>query len=136
MRFLPCLLLLRHTHTVRMMHLFHSCMVAGGLLLIPPCNHLVVNQSLQIQLFVVMMLRLRGFWGRQYHTFFDIRIFHPNASSYHHIQIASLFQRHELKKENMETMFVLLSLPLLHPWYFPCLVILAGRLLLFAVVYI
>ena len=33
----------------------HGC---RRLLLIPPCNHLVVNQSLQIQLFVVMMLRL------------------------------------------------------------------------------
>ena len=25
----------------------------------------------------------RGFWGRQQVAFFDIRVFHPNAPSYH-----------------------------------------------------
>ena len=85
-----------------------------------PCNHLVVNQSLQLQLFVMMMLgqifiHARAFWGRQQSAFFDIRDFHPNAPRYHHTRIALYFEDMNLrKKENMETVFILLSLPLLH----------------------
>ena len=41
----------------------------------------------------------RGFWGRQQCAFFDIRVFHPNASSYRQTQVRSLFCRHELEKK-------------------------------------
>ena len=30
---------------------------------------------------------------------FDIRVFHPNAQSYHHSSISSLYRRHELAKK-------------------------------------
>ena len=33
-------------------------------------------------------------------AFFDIRVFHPNASSYHQTQVGSLFCRHELEKKH------------------------------------
>ena len=44
-------------------------------------------------------IHARGFWGRRQGAFFDIRVFHPNAPSYRHTQIGSLFRRHELEKK-------------------------------------
>ena len=41
----------------------------------------------------------RGFWGRRQSTFFDIRVFHPNAPSYRQTQVGYLFRRHELEKK-------------------------------------
>ena len=38
----------------------------------------------------------RGFWGRRQGALFDIRVFHPNAPSYHQTRVASLFCKHEL----------------------------------------
>ena len=73
-------------------------------------------------------IHARGFWGRRQSAFFDIRVFHPNAPSYRHTQIASLFRKHELeKKEDMEIVSVLSSLLLLHHWFFLLLGVLAGR---------
>ena len=73
-------------------------------------------------------IHARGFWGRRQSAFFDIRVFHPNAPSYRHTQIASLFRKHELeKREDMETVSVLSSLLLLHHWFFLLLGVLAGR---------
>ena len=40
-----------------------------------------------------------SFWGRRQSAFFDIRVFHPNAPSYRHTEIASLFRKHELEKK-------------------------------------
>jgi len=39
-----------------------------------------------------------GFWDRRQGAFFDIRVFHPNASSYLRTQPASLFRKHEMEK--------------------------------------
>ena len=36
-------------------------------------------------------------------AFFDIRVFHPNAQSYRHSSISSLYRHHEQWRENMET---------------------------------
>ena len=44
-------------------------------------------------------IRATGFWGRQQCAFFDIRVFHPNARSYRHSCISSLYRRHELTKK-------------------------------------
>ena len=44
-------------------------------------------------------IRATGFWGRQQCAFFDVRVFHPNAQSYHHSSISSLYRRHELAKK-------------------------------------
>ena len=44
-------------------------------------------------------VRATGFWGRRQGAFFDIRVFHPNASCYLKTQPASLFRRHELEKK-------------------------------------
>ena len=39
------------------------------------------------------------FLGQTTKCIFDIRVFHPNAPSYHHTQIASLFRKHKLEKK-------------------------------------
>ena len=38
-------------------------------------------------------------WGRQQCAYFDVRVFHPNAQSYRHSSISSLYRRHELAKK-------------------------------------
>ena len=72
-------------------------------LLNPPCDHLMVNPWLQILLFMVMMFWLISKQGAsgvddRVH-FFDVRVFHPNTTSYHITQVASLCRRHELEKK-------------------------------------
>ena len=44
-------------------------------------------------------IRATGFWGHQQCAFFDVRIFHPNAQSYHHSSIPSPYRRHEQTKK-------------------------------------
>jgi len=44
-------------------------------------------------------IRATGFWGRQQCAFFDVRVFHPNAQSYRHSSISSLYRCHELAKK-------------------------------------
>ena len=41
----------------------------------------------------------RGFWGRRQGVFFDVRVFHPNATSYRHSSIQAVYRRHELQKK-------------------------------------
>ena len=43
-------------------------------------------------------IRAIGFWRRQQSAFFDIRVFHPNAQSYRHSSISSLYRQHEQAK--------------------------------------
>ena len=40
-----------------------------------------------------------GFWGRQQCAFFDVRFFYPNAQSYRHSSISSVYHRHEQAKK-------------------------------------
>ncbi|CAB4031712.1 Hypothetical predicted protein, partial [Paramuricea clavata] len=40
-----------------------------------------------------------GFWGRQQSSFFDFRVFHPNAPSYRNTSVAAPFRKHELDKK-------------------------------------
>ena len=44
-------------------------------------------------------VRARGFWSRQEDAFFDVRVFHPGASSYKSTSPNDLFQRHERLKQ-------------------------------------
>ena len=44
-------------------------------------------------------IRATGFRGRQQSAFFDVRVFHPNAQSYRHSSISSLYRRHEPAKK-------------------------------------
>ena len=44
-------------------------------------------------------IRATGFWGRQQCAFFDVRVFHPNAQSYRHSIIPTLYGRHEQRKK-------------------------------------
>ena len=44
-------------------------------------------------------IRATGFWGRQQCTFFDVRVFHPNAQNCHHSSIPSLYRPHERTKK-------------------------------------
>ena len=38
-------------------------------------------------------------WGHQQCAYFDVKVFHPNAQSYRHSSISSLYRRHELAKK-------------------------------------
>ena len=40
-----------------------------------------------------------GYWGWRKCAFFDIRVFHPNAQSYHNTSIPSVYRRHEQQKK-------------------------------------
>ena len=44
-------------------------------------------------------IRATGFWGHQQCAFFDVRVFHPNAQSYCHSSIPSLYRCHEQTKK-------------------------------------
>ena len=42
----------------------------------------------------------QGFWGdRHQRTFFDVRVFHPNAPSYQKMQLPSAYRLHERQKQ-------------------------------------
>ena len=41
----------------------------------------------------------RGLWSTFERTFFDVRVFHPNAPSYASQTASSLYQRHEKEKK-------------------------------------
>ena len=44
-------------------------------------------------------IHARGFWGRRQSAFLDVRVFHPNATSYRNSSIPSVYRRHELQKK-------------------------------------
>ena len=44
-------------------------------------------------------IHARGFWGRRQGALFNVRVFHPNAPSYHQTRVTSLFRQHELEKK-------------------------------------
>ena len=44
-------------------------------------------------------IRARGFWNGTQDAFFDVRVFHPNASSYHSMSLQAAFCRHEQAKK-------------------------------------
>ena len=43
-------------------------------------------------------IRARGFWNGAQDAFFDVRVFHPNASSYRSMSLQGAFRRHEQAK--------------------------------------
>ena len=40
-------------------------------------------------------VKTRGFWSRGQDAHFDVRIFYPNASSYHSLSLTSVYKCHE-----------------------------------------
>ena len=43
-----------------------------------------------------------GFWGNRYQqAFFDVRVFNPNALTYHKLQLPSAYQRQEREKKRL-----------------------------------
>ena len=44
-------------------------------------------------------IRAKGFWSRQQDAFFDLRVFHQNASSYRSTNIPALYRQHEMAKK-------------------------------------
>ena len=44
-------------------------------------------------------IKATGFWRRDQDAFFDVRVFHPNASSYRQKPLASLYRMHENEKK-------------------------------------
>ncbi len=43
--------------------------------------------------------RARGFWNGAQDAFFDVRVFHPNASSYRSLSLQAALRRHEQAKK-------------------------------------
>ena len=39
-------------------------------------------------------IHAHGFWGHRKSTFFDVRVFHPNARSYRNSSISAVYRRH------------------------------------------
>ena len=66
----------------------------------PLTGEALVPASVNLRDDVRADIHARGFWCRQQCAFFDIRVFHPNAPSYHQTQVGSLFRRHELEKKH------------------------------------
>ena len=44
-------------------------------------------------------IRAKGFWNRQQNAFFDVRVFHPNASSYRNTEIPALYRQQQNAKK-------------------------------------
>jgi hypothetical protein len=44
-------------------------------------------------------IRARGFWNRALDAFIDVKIFHPNASSYLSMSLQAAFRHHEQSQE-------------------------------------
>ena len=44
-------------------------------------------------------VRARGFWNRSQEAFFDVQVFHPNASSNCSTNISSAYRKHEMSKK-------------------------------------
>ena len=44
-------------------------------------------------------IRARDFWNEAQDAFFDVRVFHPNASSYRSMSLQGAFRRHEQAKK-------------------------------------
>ena len=44
-------------------------------------------------------IRARGFWERQRSAFFDVRVCHPNANSYHEQNPEQIYKQHENEKK-------------------------------------
>ena len=40
-----------------------------------------------------------GFWSRGQDTYFDVRVFYPNALSYHYFSLTSAYKHHEDAKK-------------------------------------
>ncbi len=57
---------------------------------LPPSANKADNARLDI--------RARGFWDGMQDAFFDVRVFHPFASSYQNSRLSSVYRQHELKK--------------------------------------
>ena len=45
-------------------------------------------------------IRARGFWNRGQDAYFDVKVFHPNAPSYHcSMDLPAIYHRHESEKK-------------------------------------
>ena len=44
-------------------------------------------------------IRAKGFWRRQQDAYFDVRVFHPNASSYQSTNIPAPYRQHKMAKK-------------------------------------
>ena len=45
-------------------------------------------------------IHARGFWNRGQDVYFDVKVFHPNAPSYHSMELPAIYHRHESKKKS------------------------------------
>ena len=68
-------------------------------LLRPFTNKLFDNRSANTEANARLDIRARNFWNKGQDTYFDVRVFHPNASSYRSTTIAAAYHKHELIKK-------------------------------------
>ena len=65
----------------------------------PLSGEVMHGRTANIQPEARLDISARGFWGDRFSsTFFDVRVFHPNARSTHHVSLPSLYARHERAK--------------------------------------
>ena len=61
-------------------------------------------------------IRARGFWTAGQDTFFDVRVFHPNAPSNRSGRLSAVYKKHEIRRrENMVRESWTLSMVYIHP---------------------
>ena len=73
--------------------------VAVEPLLAPVRGEIFVSKSTNTSDQARSDVRERGFWSRCEDAYFDIRVFHPNATSYQTISPSDLFKTHERRKK-------------------------------------
>ena len=70
----------------------------------PVDNELMNMWSANVEDRAHLDIRARGFWNTNEDAFFDVRVFHPNTSSYRFTEVSSVYKRHEEERiwpENM-----------------------------------
>ena len=67
--------------------------------LLPLTGETIIPQSANRREDARADIRARGFWGWQQGAFFDVRVFHPNAPSYRHTSIPTMYRKHEQAKK-------------------------------------
>ena len=65
----------------------------------PVDNELMNMRSANVEDGARLDIRARGFWNTTEDAFFDVRVFHPNASSYRFTEVSSVYKRHEDQKK-------------------------------------
>ena len=92
--------------------------VATEPLLQPLTGESFVHRSANTEPNARLDIRARGFWNTGQDAFFDVRVFHPNASSNSSMSISAAYRKHESSKNgSMHSVFVTLNMVFSHPLF-------------------